>query len=100
MVAHLEILRQLPLSFLPSLLRESIDYDYRFPAEREALDRELASPGRALSSGANQFALRAILEGGALPEPWSCLDWINQPAQFVEQQAAYLWSHAPARCFS
>jgi len=90
MVAHLEILRQLPLSFLPSLLRESIDYDYRFPAEREALDRELAvlaalSPAQ-ISSRFEPFskvALSTALES---------FDWINQPAQFVEQQAAYLWS--------
>jgi hypothetical protein len=90
MVAHLEILRQLPLSFLPSLLRESIDYDYRFPAEREALDRELAvlatlSPAQ-ISSRFEPFskvALSPALES---------FDWINQPAQFVEQQAAFLWS--------
>ena len=43
MIAHLDVLRQLPLSFVPSLLREAIEYDYRFPAERSALDRELAS---------------------------------------------------------
>ena len=30
-VAHLDALRQLPLSFLPSLLREVIEYDYKFP---------------------------------------------------------------------
>ena len=33
-VAHLELLRRLPLAFLPNLLRELIDYDYKFPAER------------------------------------------------------------------
>ncbi len=36
-VEHLTALRRLPLSFVPSLLREAIDYDYRFPAERRAL---------------------------------------------------------------
>ncbi len=34
-VAHLDALQQLPLSFVPSLLREVIDYDYKFPAERD-----------------------------------------------------------------
>jgi hypothetical protein len=33
-VAHLVTLQQLPLSFVPSLLREVIDYDFKFPAER------------------------------------------------------------------
>ena len=42
-VAHLDALQQLPLSFVPSLLREVIDYDYKFPAERVAIDRELAN---------------------------------------------------------
>ena len=31
-VANLAVLRNLPLSFLPSLLREVIEYDYKFPA--------------------------------------------------------------------
>jgi len=30
-VQHLEALRRLPMAFVPSLLREAIDYDYRFP---------------------------------------------------------------------
>ena len=34
---------ELPLSFLPSLLREVIEYDFKFPAERAAIDKELAS---------------------------------------------------------
>ena len=36
---NLPALRTLPLSFLPSLLREAVDYDFRFPAERKALER-------------------------------------------------------------
>ena len=32
-VAHLDALRMLPLSFVPNLLREAIDYDYKFPAD-------------------------------------------------------------------
>ena len=40
-VAHLSALQQLPLTFVPSLLREIIDYDYKFPAERASIDKEL-----------------------------------------------------------
>ena len=40
---NLATLRKLPLSFLPSLLREVIEYDYKFPAERAALEKELAT---------------------------------------------------------
>jgi len=90
MVAHLDLLRNLPLSFVPSMLREAIDYDYLFPAERSALDRELgdlsALTPEKLSSRFESFAkvsLSPTLEQ---------FDWINLPAQFVEQQSAYLWS--------
>ena len=90
MLSHLDVLRQLPLSFVPSLLREAIEYDYRFPAERSALDRELASLN-ALSPA----QLRDRFEPFAkvsLSLALEQFDWINQPAQFVEQQSAYLWS--------
>src|SRR5205814_2479023 len=89
-VAHLDVVRRLPLSFVPSLLREVIEYDYKFPAERSAIDNELTnlsslSPARltqrfqAFSEVSLSFALEQF-------------DWVNLPAQFVEQQSAYLWS--------
>ncbi len=40
---NLQSLQNLPLSFLPSLLRELIEYDYKFPAEGRSLERELAN---------------------------------------------------------
>ena len=40
-IQHLAVLQQLPLSFLPGLLRELINFDFKFPAERKARDREL-----------------------------------------------------------
>jgi hypothetical protein len=89
-VSHLDALHQLPLSFLPSLLREVIDYDYKFPAERAAIERELAnlsslSPPQMTEwfQAFAQFSLSPKLEN---------FDWINQPAQFVEQLSAYLWT--------
>lgn len=88
--AHLDALQQLPLSFLPSLLREVIDYDFKFPAERTAIDKELAalsslSPTQTTEwfQGFSQLSLSSKLEH---------FDWINQPAQFVEQLSAYLWT--------
>jgi hypothetical protein len=86
----LAALQRLPLSFLPSLLREVIDYDFKFPAERKALDRELANLGslspeqaRDWFNGFAQIRLSTTLEQ---------FDWINFPAQFVEQLSAYLWT--------
>jgi len=88
--AHLAALRQLPLSFAPSLLREVIEYDYKFPAERASIDRELASLSglspRQMDEWFHDFAhfsLSARLEE---------LNWVDQPAVFVEQLSAYLWS--------
>jgi hypothetical protein len=89
-VANLETLRQLPLSFLPVMLREVIDYDFKFPAERQAINSELIVLG-ALSpvqlkewfQAFSQLSLSSKLEQ---------LNWVAQPAQFVEQQSAYLWS--------
>jgi hypothetical protein len=89
-LTHLETLQQLPLGFVPSLLRELIDYDYKFPAEHAAIDHELAtlsslSPAQLKEwfQPFSQLSLSLKLEK---------LDWVNQPAQFVEQLSAYLWT--------
>ncbi len=88
--AHLVAMQRLPLSFLPSLLRQIIDYDFKFPAERTSADRELANLSSLTPAQTKEWfqefsrlSLNARLES---------FDWINLPAQFVEQQAAYLWS--------
>ena len=87
---HVAVLRRLPLSFLPSLLREAIEYDFKFPAERRALEKELANLD---SLSADQ--LKGWLQGFAQIRISSQLehsDWINTPAQFVEQLSSYLWT--------
>jgi len=87
---NLATLRKLPLSFLPSLLREVTEYDYKFPVERHALDRELAN----LSSlSENQWkewlgGFETIRMSPALEK----FDWVNSPAQFVEQLSSHLWT--------
>jgi hypothetical protein len=87
---HLGAIRQLPLVFLPSLLREVIEYDFKFPAERSAIDRELSTLSGLSSEQFKEWfqPFFAISVSAKLEES----DWINQPAQFVEQQSAYLWS--------
>lgn len=88
--AHLAALQLLPLSFAPSLLRELIEYDYKFPAERASIDRELDNLSGLLPQQMKewfrafaQFSLSARLEE---------VNWVDQPAVFVEQLSAYLWS--------
>jgi hypothetical protein len=89
-VAHLAAFQQLPLSFLAALLREVIEYDFKFPAERAAIDQELANLS-SLSSAqlAEWFHPFSAL---SLSSRLESLDWVNHPAQFVEQESAYLWS--------
>jgi hypothetical protein len=90
MEAHIGALRRLPLSFLPSLLREAIEFDYKFPAERRAVEKELAnldslSPDQLKEwmQGFEQIRLSSQLERS---------DWINAPAQFVERLSSHLWT--------
>jgi hypothetical protein len=87
---YIAALQRLPLSFLPSLLREVIEYDFKFPVERKAVERELAnlaslSPEQTKEwfQGFAQIRLSSQLETA---------DWVNAPAQYVEQFSAYLWS--------
>lgn len=89
-VARLDVLRQLPLSFVPSLLREAIDYDFKFPVERSAIDGELARLGSLSQSQLGEW-FQSFAQV-SLPQKLADFDWVNLPAQFVEQQSAYLWS--------
>ena len=89
-LAHLAILQQLPLAFVPSLLEEWIDYDTRFPAERAAIEKEAAMlEALAASQLASLFLAFAQIRISSTLEQF---DWITHPAQFVEQLSAYLWS--------
>ncbi len=89
-VDHIATLKLLPLSFLPSLLREVIAYDWKFPAERKQLEKELASLSSLSAEQLNDWfhGFAQIRISSKLEH----LDWINAPAQFVEQLAAYLWT--------
>lgn len=87
---YLGTLQKLPLSFLPGLLRELIEYDYKFPAERSAHEKELAKVSslseEQLREWFQEFA--AIRLSRQLEE----FDWVRAPAQFTERLSAHLWS--------
>lgn len=87
---NLTTFRGLPLSFLPGLLRETIDYDYRFPAERRALDREVSNLARLPAEERADWLKRFSQITLSLKLERS--DWINSPGQFVEQLSAHLWA--------
>jgi hypothetical protein len=88
--SYIATFQRLPLSFLPSLLREVCEYDFKFPAERQSLERELANlsslSGPQLQEwfhGFDALRLSPALENFA---------WAASPARFVEQLSSYLWT--------
>jgi hypothetical protein len=87
---NIALLQQLPMAFLPLLLREVIVYDWKFPAERDEIDRQMryltSLTADQLASTMNSFAklkLTADLEG---------MNWIDAPVRFSEKLSAYLWA--------
>lgn len=87
---YIGALQRLPVSFLPSLLREAIDYDFRFPVERRAVEKELATLN-SLTAEQNEAWFQAFAKIQLSPKLEE-FDWINSPAQFVEQLSSYLWT--------
>ena len=83
-------MQQLPIAFLPLLLREIVVYDWKFPPERNELEHQLAylqsrSPVELhqLVAGFDKLHVSQELES---------FDWVNEPVQFSEQLTAHLWA--------
>ncbi len=88
--ARIAELRQMPLGFLPLLLRELIAYDWKFPAERNELEHQFAY----LSAMSPQQLKREMspFEKLRLSPQLEQVDWVNRPAQFSEKLASHLWA--------
>jgi hypothetical protein len=88
--ANLGLLQRLPLSFLPAFLRELSDYDYKFPEERKFIDAQLSTlsalPPPQLDEWFQSFAQLT------LSPKLERMDWVNQPALFLEGESAHLWT--------
>ncbi len=95
---YLPSLQGLPLSFVPNLLREAIDYDFKFPAERKALEKELANLQSLSAEHSNESLSQRQIDWFqafaqiTLSPQLEQLDWVNSPAQFVEQLSTHLWA--------
>ena len=87
---YIGALQRLPLSFVPSLLREIVDYDFRFPAERKALEKELANLKSLSAEQVNDW-FQGFAQIDLSPQ-LEHFDWVNAPAQFVEQLSSHLWT--------
>jgi hypothetical protein len=87
---HLDALKRLPVSFLPSLLREVIAYDWKFPSECKQLDSEIANIASLSADQVNDWFQEFTHIG--VSEKLERLDWVSAPGEFVEQLSAYLWT--------
>ena len=87
---HLDLLTRLPPIFAAVLLREIITFDWKFPAERLQLSRELASLGSLPASDLALYmkAFAALRLSPELQEK----DFISNPSAFMESLTAWLWS--------
>src|ERR1700733_1763072 len=88
--SNMGLLQQLPLAFLPLLLREVITCDWKFPAERDEIDRQFRYLGgltaEQLSSAMGSFAKLKLS-----PE-LEAMDWVGAPSRFSEKLSAFLWA--------
>ncbi len=88
--SNIPLLQQLPLAFLPLLLREVIVYDWKFPAERDEIDRQLRYL-ESLTAGQLSGAMSSFAKLRLSPE-LEAMDWIGAPSRFSEKLSAYLWA--------
>jgi hypothetical protein len=89
-IDHIGLLRQLPATFVPLLLREIIAYDWKFPAERKDLKQQLAYLD-SLSTEQRQEALAGFARV-RLSAELERFDWVNAPVQYSERLTAHLWA--------
>lgn len=87
---RMALLQQLPVSFTPLLLRELIEYDWKFPMERKELDQQLtylsSLPSKQLEQAMESFAKLD------LSTELTQSDWVSAPGLFSEKLTAHLWA--------
>ncbi len=89
-IAHLALLRQLPLPLLPMLLRQVSTYDWQFPRERTRLEAQLRWLGSA--SPETLKTLTAPFAAISLPRSLEEMDWVADSPGYMEHLTATLWS--------
>jgi hypothetical protein len=86
----LEVLRRLPLSFVPLLLQEVMEYDWKFPAERQEVDAQFAYMSSLSREQLTQ--VMAAFDRLTLSAELERLDWVRTPGAFSERLSAHLWT--------
>ena len=87
---NVALFRQLPLGFVPFLFKELIGYDWKFPAERSDLDRQLVYLNKM--SGEKRRDEMSVFAQLRLTRALENFDWVNSPGPFIEQLSAHLWA--------
>ena len=89
-VTNLALLQSLPLAFVPFLLKDVMAFDWNFPVEQLELTNQFTYlTGLWEQQRTREMQPFATLK---LTEKIENLDWVNQPAQFLEQLSAHLWA--------
>jgi hypothetical protein len=88
--ANLSLLQTLPLAFVPFLLKDAFVFDWKFPFEQAELSNQFAYLNK-MFAGDRGREMRPFAEL-KLSEKLENSDWVNQPAQFLEELSAHLWT--------
>src|ERR1700722_16977973 len=78
--SNIRLLQQLPLAFLPLLLREAIVYDWKFPPGRDEMARQFRYLG-SLTADQLSSAMSSFAKLKLSPE-LEAIDLIGAPARF------------------
>lgn len=89
-IRGLDILRELPLGFVPLLLGELIAYDVKFPAERLEIDAQFGFL-RSLAAEARRSVMSRFARL-RLSRELEAVEWVTAPEEFSERLSAHLWS--------
>jgi hypothetical protein len=88
--ANLDVLRAMPLTLLPLVLRQLVRYDWSFPAEQQQLKSQFdwlkqrdSTTLTAVMAPFSAIPLSSELRRG---------DWLNHPQRFSELMTAEFWS--------
>jgi hypothetical protein len=97
-VAHIDVLRRLPLTLAPLLLQQVEQFDWKFPVERRKIDGQLSY----LSSRSEEQLSRLVsgFERLKVSPRLESFDWVESPTGFSEALSAFLWSSGQIDAFT
>ena len=89
-IINLQVLRRMPLILASVMLRQLIQFDWCFPAERDRLSRQFDLMSNMDSASFD--ALMSSFSSIKLSSELRDMEWVDHPQLFSEHLTAYLWS--------